>query len=168
MTRIPVALFIAALSAAAPAGAVDLFDAEGRWVGTGSLATKVTRPMQPARCEVTAEQKADATDISVTGRCAVGGGGSSISFRAIRDRSGGVRGAMWAAANGETIQMSGTEASGVVDMLATAPWVVDGVSYETRVTVSEPDATSFAIRQMVRGPDETAWRVIVDMTYRQP
>ena len=166
MTRIALALLAAVI--AAPVQAADLFDAEGRWIGNGSLSTKVTRPMQPARCEVNVEQKSDSTDISVTGRCAVGGGGSNISFRAVRDGSGRVRGAMWSAATGDTVQLSGSETGSGVDMHAPSAWVVDGVSYETRVTVREPDADSFAIRQMVRGPDETAWRVIVDLTYRQP
>ena len=151
-----------------PVLAADLFSAEGLWVGTGSLATRVERPMQPARCEVDVEQKSEGADVSVTGRCVLGAGGSNISMRIVRDGSGGVRGAMWSAATGETLQLSGSEIAGAVNMTATAPWVVDGVSYETMITVREPDATSFATRQLVRGPDETAWRVIVDMTYRQP
>ena len=164
MTRIALALFAAVL--AAPVQAADLFEAEGPWIGNGSLATKVTRPMQPARCEVNVEQKSDGTDISVTGRCAVGGGGSNISFRAVRDGSDRVRGAMWSAATDEILQLSGSEKSGAVDMRATAPWVVDGKSYETMITVREPDAESFAIRQMVRAGQGEPWRVIVDMTYR--
>ena len=170
MSLRPLALLAAAWigAAPAPAPAADLFGAEGRWVGSGSLATTVTRPMQPARCEVDVEQKADAVDVSVTGRCVVGIGGSNISMRIVRGDGRDVRGAMWSEATGETLQLSGTGEAGAVTLLATSPWVVDGVSYETMITVNEPDAASFATRQMVRGPGETAWRVIVDMTYRKP
>lgn len=168
MTPRPLFLILAAILAATPAGAADLFAAAGRWVGTGSLATAVDRPMQPARCEVTVEQKADGADVSVTGRCVVGAGASEVSFRVVRDQPGQLRGAMWSAAMGEVLQLSGTEAPGALDMLATTPWVVDGAGYETRITVREPDAESFAIRQLVRGEGEQAWRLLADMTYRQP
>jgi len=161
-------LLAAGLLGLGPAQAADLFNADGRWIGTGSLARTVDRAMQPARCEVNVEQKSDGSDVSVTGRCVLGAGDSNISMRIVRDGSGGVRGAMWAAATGETLQLSGSERDGAVNMSATSPWVVDGVSYETMITVREPDTTSFATRQLVRGPGETSWRVIVDMTYRQP
>jgi hypothetical protein len=104
--------------------------------------------------------------VSVTGRCIVSAGGSDISFRVVRGGRGSVRGAMWSAATDEIIQLSGSETSGALDMRATAPWVVDGKSYETMITVREPDAESFAIRQMVRADQGEPWRVIVDMTYR--
>lgn len=169
MTPKLIPLILATTFLAAPAAAADLFDAAGRWVGTGSLATAVDRPMQPARCEVEVEQKSDAADVSVTGRCVVGAGASEVSFRVVRAQPGRVRGAMWSAAMGEVLQLSGTEVPGALDMLATTPWIVDGADYETKITVSEPDAESFAIRQLVRQRDADApWRLLADMTYRQP
>ena len=76
MTFRALPILFAALLAPAPALSVDLFSVEGRWVGAGSLATRVERPMQPARCEVEVEQKAVGSDVSMTGRCVVGAGGS--------------------------------------------------------------------------------------------
>jgi hypothetical protein len=161
------ALFVTLLGAA-PALAVDLFTVEGRWVGTGSLATKVTRPMQPARCEVEVEQKEAETDISMTGRCIVGAGGANIAFRMVRSAPGTVRGALKSGLDDVALQLAGTDQPGAVDLRSTAPWVVDDESYETLITVREPDVDSFAIRQMVRLDAAEPWRLIVDMTYRQP
>ncbi len=152
----------------APAVAADLFTADGRWVGTGSLATKVERPMQPARCEVEIEQTAAEADISMTGRCVVGAGGSHIAFRIVRSGSGRVRGALKSGMDDAALQLAGTDQSGALDLQSAEPWVVDGETYDTLITVREPDAESFAIRQMVRQDASAPWRLIVDMTYRQP
>jgi hypothetical protein len=75
---------------------------------------------------------------------------------------------MWSEATDEILQLAGARTETGVDMTATEPWVVDGVDYETRVIVREPDAGSFKIQQLARMEGEKAWRVIVDMTYRQP
>ncbi|GGD39396.1 hypothetical protein [Sinisalibacter lacisalsi] len=160
-------LIVAASLGAGPAQAADLFAAVGGWIGSGSLATTVERPMQPARCEVDVEPKAPGTDVSVTGKCLVSIGGSDISFRILRAGEGRVRGAMWSAATDEVLQLTGSEKDGAVDMRATTPLVENGRRYETMITVREPDAESFAIRQMVRADEAEPWRVIVDMTYRQ-
>lgn len=167
MKKLSVSLLLAAIVGVGPAQAVDLFSANGEWVGTGSLSTSVERPMQPARCEVEVEQKSVGSDVSVTGRCVVSAGASGISFRVVRGERGRVRGAIWAAATDDLLQLDGKESEGAVEMNATGPWVVDGESYETRITVGEPDPESFAIRQLVRAEGDTRWRVIVDMVYRQ-
>ena len=168
MTLIALPVRFAALLAPAPAFSVDLFSVEGRWVGTGSLATKVERPMQPARCEVEVEQKAAQSDINMAGRCVVGAGGSNIAFRIVRSGPGRVRGALKSGMDEQALQLAGTDQPGAVDLQATEPWPVDGERYETLITVREPDAASFAIRQMVRSDAGAPWRLIVDMTYRQP
>jgi hypothetical protein len=160
-------LLVAAVMGAGAAQAADLFAADGGWIGSGSLATSVERPMQPARCEVDVEQKAPGADVSVTGKCLVSIGGSDISFRILRAGEGRVRGAMWSAASDEVLQLIGSEKGGALDMRATTPLVENGTRYETMITVREPDAESFAIRQMVRADQAEPWRVIVDMTYRQ-
>ncbi|MGR3362781.1 MAG: hypothetical protein ACU0CY_01240 [Maritimibacter harenae] len=167
---IPARIAFAALlvATAHPAAAIDLFTAQGGWTGTGSLATSVERRMQPARCQVDVKPTDAGGDVSVTGKCAVAVGASNISFRLVRGDGRAVRGAMWSEATDEILQLAGARTETGVDMTATEPWVVDGVDYETRVIVREPDAGSFKIQQLARMEGEKAWRVIVDMTYRQP
>lgn len=157
------AICLVALTAAAPAAA-GIFDAAGPWLGEGRLATGPTAPLERGRCRVEVAP-AGPDDVSVTGRCAVAAGTSTISLRLVRDGTGKLRAGFWSAATGQTIQLAGTEAGGAIELGSTTPLIDHGRRYETRVSVSE-QAGGFAIRQLLREEGEAAWRLVGEMSYR--
>lgn len=167
MIRTSLALASLIALVAAPARAVEIFTAEGAWMGEGQLATGVGAPLERGRCKVEIRPEPDGQDVSVTGKCVVAAGASEISMRVVRSGGGRVNAGIWSAASNQTMQMSGTETAGAIELVSTTPLLVGETAYESRVSVSAPDAKSFAIRQLLRAEGDTTWRLVVDMTYRQ-
>lgn len=165
MTRF-VATCTALLALAAPAGATELFTANGAWTGEGRIATGPQAPLERGRCRVEIAPEPSGRDVSITGQCAVAAGLSDISLRLVRGDGGRVNAGFWSAATGETVQFAGTETETTIALAATAPVTRDETAYETRVEVSAPDADGFTLRQLLREEGETAWRLVVEMAYR--
>jgi hypothetical protein len=164
MIRIATAVILATAS---PAAATEIFEAEGAWVGEGLLATGAEAPLERGRCRVEIAPDPEQRDVSVTGSCAVAAGVSDISLRILRSGDARVNAGFWSAATGQTVQFSGTEIGTAIEMQSTTVLMVDETPYESRVSVSAPDAESFAIRQLLRAEGAEAWRLVVDMTYRK-
>jgi len=164
MIRIATVLMLALAS---PAAATEIFEAEGAWVGEGLLATGAEAPLERGRCRVEIAPEPGGRDVSVTGSCAVAAGVSDISLRIVRAAGAGVNAGFWSAATGQTVQFSGTETDAAIELNSTTVLMVDETPYESRVSVSAPDETSFAIRQLLRAEGAEAWRLVVDMTYRK-
>lgn len=150
---------------ASPVLAVDIFAAEGGWVGQGQISTGAEAPLERGRCKVDIAPDASAANVSITGKCVVSAGGSDISMKVVRGAGGKVSAGVWSAATGQTVQLSGTESAGAISLASTSPLTVEGKTYETRVDVSAPDAEHFTIRQLLRQEGASAWRLVVDMTY---
>lgn len=161
------ALSLALFALAAPAGATEIFDAEGAWVGEGQLATSHKAPLERGRCRVNVAPQPGAEDVSVTGTCAVAVGTSDISLRIVRSGNGRVNAGFWSAATKQTVQFAGTETDEKIELVSTTALMIDGEPFESQVRVSAPDADSFAIRQLLRAEGAEAWRLVVDMTYRK-
>jgi hypothetical protein len=155
------------LGLASPAAAAEIFEAEGAWVGEGLLSTGAEAPLERGRCRVEIAPEPDGRDVSVTGSCAVAVGISDISLRIVRSGSGRVNAGFWSAATGQTVQFSGTETDAMIEMGSTTALTVGETPYESRVSVSAPDESSFTIRQLLRAEGAEAWRLVVDMTYRK-
>lgn len=167
MIRVFAPLALAALSFAAPAAATDIFAASGSWLGEGRLATGAEAPLQRGRCKVQVEPLAGGTDVSVTGTCVVAAGGSEISLRVVRSGSGKLNAGFWSAATNQTVQFSGIETGSAMRLVSTTPLTVEDKTYESMVEVEAPEPEGFVLRQMLREPGAEAWRLVVDMTYRQ-
>lgn len=150
---------------AAPALAVDIFAADGAWIGQGQIATGAVAPLERGRCKVSIAPASAGSEVSITGKCAVSAGASNISMKVVRGAGGKVSAGVWSAATGQTVQLSGVERAGDIRLTSTSPLDVEGQAYETRVDVVAPDAAHFSIRQLLRPVGETAWRLVVDMTY---
>lgn len=166
MTRI-IPLAVACMAFALPAQATEIFTAEGAWAGEGMLATGAEAPLERGRCRVDISPKPGGEDVSVTGTCAVSVGISDISLRIVRSGNGKVNAGLWSAATGQTVQYSGTETDDEIELASTTQLMIDDTPYESRVSVSAPDADSFAIKQLLRAEGAEAWRLVVDMTYRK-
>lgn len=160
-------LAAAFITLALPAGAADLFAVTGDWVGEGSLSTGADRPMERGRCKVGVEQAQAAGDVAVKGKCVVAAGASDISLRLLRGENGTVRAGFWTAATDQIVQLVGDETGDLIELFSTEPLMVDEKPYETWVKIMAPDATSFAIQQMLRPEGTETWRMVVDMTYSQ-
>lgn len=168
MTRFALAFAaVAALAATGPARAVEIFEAKGAWQGEGRLATGAKDPLQRGRCRVEIDPQPGGRDVSVVGKCVVAAGASDISLRVVRSGSGKVNAGFWSAATQQTVQYSGSETGSAIRLVSTTPLTVDAQDYESMVEVDAPDPESFTIRQMLRAPGAEAWRLVVDMTYRQ-
>jgi hypothetical protein len=154
------------LAPAAPAMATDLFSAAGAWLGEGRIATGPRAPLERGRCRVEIAPEPGGGDVSITGSCAVAAGLSDISLRLVRGAGGKVNAGFWSAATGQIVQFAGTETDAAIALDSTVALVLDDATYESRVEVAAPDATGFTLRQMLRAEGETAWRLVVDMTYR--
>lgn len=164
MTRLPTIL-AACLLLAAPAGATELFSAAGAWTGEGRIATAARAPLERGRCRVKITPDGAGRDVSITGQCAVAAGLSDISLRLVRGADGVVNAGFWSAATGQTVQFAGTETADTITLAATGPVILDDTAYEARVEVMAPDTRGFTLRQMLRAPGESAWRLVVDMAY---
>lgn len=163
MTRF---VLFAAMLAAAPAAASDLFSAAGPWIGEGRLATGATQPLERGRCRVEITPGADGDTLDVIGNCAVAAGISEISLKLVRDAGGAVQAGVWSAATGQVLQYTGRETGDVVALVSTTPLVVGEVAYDTRVDVTAPGADGFAFRQLMRAAGEARWRLVAEMDYR--
>ncbi|MCB1337728.1 MAG: hypothetical protein KDK10_09870 [Maritimibacter sp.] len=166
MIRPAARLAVLATLAAAPAGAAELFSAEGAWLGEGQLATGARAPLERGRCRVEITPGATGAEVDVIGTCAVAAGMSDISLKLVRDGAGAVQAGVWSAATGQTVQYAGTETAGAIALASTTPLVVDGVAYDTRVDVSAPEGGTFDFRQLLRAEGEEAWRLVAEMSYR--
>ncbi|GKY89331.1 hypothetical protein [Sinisalibacter aestuarii] len=165
MIRIALAALLAVF--AAPASATELFEAAGNWQGEGMIATGPRAPLERGRCRVEIAPAAGGGDVSITGSCAVAAGLSDISLRLVRGAGGKVNAGFWSAATAQTVQFAGTETDGAIVMEATGALVLDEVPYQSRVEVETGGAEGFTLRQMLRAEGEDAWRLVVDMAYRQ-
>jgi len=151
---------------ASPALATEIFEAEGNWLGEGQLATGPTAPLEHGRCRVEIKPQAGNADVSIIGSCAVAGGLSDISMRVVRSGGGAVNAGFWSAATGQTVQYRGRETAEMIEMESSTDLVLDDVIYESRVSVAAPGPGAFSIRQFLRAEGESAWRLVVDMSYR--
>lgn len=160
------ATLFAALLAAAPAEARDLFTAAGPWIGEGRLATGATQPLERGRCRVELTPGAGGAALDVIGTCAVAAGTSEISLKLVRRAGGAVQAGVWSAATGQVLQYSGRESGDSIALTSTTPLMVGEVAYDTRVDVSAPEADGFAFRQLMRAAGEERWRLVAEMEYR--
>ncbi len=163
MTRILMTLSLALLTGPA---AADLFTASGAWTGDGRLATGPDAPLRRGRCQVEVTPGPEARMVDVIGRCAVAAGMSELSLKLVREPGGALRAGIWTAATGQVVQYSGRETASAAILTSTAPLMLDGVAWHSRIEVTWPDPDGFAMRQLMRSDSGTDWHMVAEMHYR--
>jgi len=162
-------LFMAGLLLLLPLGmaqASPLFSAVGEFSGTGRISPKVEAPLGRAKCKLQVTRNAP-NDVNITGRCVLVGGSTNVSMRFVKAPNKAVRGGVWSPSTDESVQFEGTDAGNIVRLQTVAPVDVEGVLYDSIVTLEFTSANAFAMEQLVRKIGDEAWLRVVDMIFEQ-